>query len=108
MRFHAVSGAAARRRTDCVIVGIHENGVLGASAAQLDARLNGRLTRLAKRGDLRGRLGDAALLDVDGGPCQRVLVVGIGNKGPLTRKQYKKASLAAARHGSWVWPREAG
>ena len=96
MRFHAVSGAAARRRTDCAIVGIHENGALAASAAPLDARLDGRLARLAKRGDLRGRIGETTLLDVDGGPCQRVLVVGIGSKGALTRKQYKKAMLAAA------------
>ena len=78
MRFHAVSGPAARRRTDCAIVGIHENGALAASAEPLDARLNGRLARLAKRGDLRGRIGETTLLDVDGGPCQRVLVVGIG------------------------------
>jgi len=96
MRFHAVSGAAARRRTDCAIVGIHENGALAASAVPLDARLDGRLARLAKRGDLRGRIGETTLLDVDGGPCQRVLVVGIGSKGALTRKQYKKAMLAAA------------
>ena len=96
MRFHAVSGAAARRRTDCAIVGVHESGALAASAVPLDARLNGRLARLAKRGDLRGRIGETTLLDVDGGPCQRVLVVGIGGKGALTRKQYKKATLAAA------------
>jgi leucyl aminopeptidase len=96
MRFHAVSGAAARRRTGCAIVGIHENGALGASAAQLDQRLDGRLARLAKRGDLRGRIGETTLLDVDGGPCERVLVVGLGAKGALTRKQYKKAMLAAA------------
>ena len=96
MRFHAVSGAAARRRTDCAIVGIHENGALAASAVPLDARLSGRLARLAKRGDLRGRIGETTLLDVDGGPCRRVLVVGIGSKGALTRKQYKKAMLAAA------------
>ena len=96
MRFHAVSGAAARRRTDCAIVDVYESGALAASAVPLDARLNGRLARLAKRGDLRGRIGETTLLDVDGGPCQRVLVVGIGGKGALTRKQYKKATLAAA------------
>jgi leucyl aminopeptidase len=95
MRFHAVSGSAARRRTDCAIVGIQEGGALTTSAAQLDARLGGRLARLAKRGDLRGKAGETTLLDVDGGPCQRVLVVGLGGKGLLARKQYKKAMLAA-------------
>jgi leucyl aminopeptidase len=96
MRFHAVSGAAARRRTDCAIVGIHEAGTLTAAATQLDARLNGRIARLAKRGDLRGRAGETTLLDVEGGPCQRVLVVGLGRKAALERKQYKKAMIAAA------------
>ena len=96
MRFHAVSGSAARRRTGCAIVGIHENGPLTAPAAQLDARLNGRLARLAKRGDLRGKAGETTLLDVDGGPCERVLVVGLGRRGTLERKQYKKALVAAA------------
>ncbi len=96
MRFHAVSGAAARRRTDCAIVGIHEAGSLTAATTRLDATLNGRIARLAKRGDLRGRAGETALLDVEGAPCQRVLVVGLGKKGPLDRKQYKKAMIAAA------------
>ena len=96
MRFNAVSGGAARRRTECAIVGIHENGALTAPAAQLDVRLNGRIARLAKRGDLRGRSGEATLLDVEGGPCQRVLVIGLGRKGALERKQYKRALLTAA------------
>jgi leucyl aminopeptidase len=96
MRFHAVSGSAARRRTDCAIVGIHDKGVLTASAAQLDARLNGRLARLAKRGDLRSKAGETTVLHVDGGPCERVLVVGLGRRGTLERKQYKKAMVAAA------------
>jgi leucyl aminopeptidase len=75
---------------------MHENGALTAPAAQLDARLGGRLARLARRGDLRGKAGDTTLLDVEGGPCERVLIVGLGRKGTLTRKQYKKALIAAA------------
>ncbi|HEX9772791.1 MAG TPA: leucyl aminopeptidase [Steroidobacteraceae bacterium] len=96
MRFQAVSGSAARRRTDCAIVGIHESGALTTAATQLDAVLKGRIARLAKRGDLRGRAGETALLDVEGGPCRRVLVVGLGRRDGLNRKQYKKAMLAAA------------
>jgi leucyl aminopeptidase len=69
---------------------------LSAAATQLDAALEGRISRLAKRGDLRGKAGETALLDVDRGPCQRVLVVGLGKKEGFKRKQYKKALLAAA------------
>jgi leucyl aminopeptidase len=96
MRFYAVSGSAARQRTDCAIVGLYESGVLSAAAAQLDASLGGRLTRLVKRGDLRGKAGEVAMLDVERGPCSRVMVVGLGKKDGFKRKQYKKALLAAA------------
>src|SRR5512139_241540 len=95
MRLHAVSGSAARQRTDCAIVGIYESGAFSGAAEQLDAALDGRLTRLVKRGDLRGKAGETALLDVDRGPVARVLVVGLGRKDALKRKQYKKAVLSA-------------
>jgi leucyl aminopeptidase len=95
MRLHAVSGSAARQRTECAIVGIYESGALSSAAEQLDAALDGRLARLVKRGDLRGKPGETTLLDVDRGPVARVLVVGLGRKDAFKRKQYKKAVLAA-------------
>jgi len=104
MRFHAVSGSAARQRTDCAIVGLYESGALGAPAAQLDAALGGRLTRLVRRGDLRGKVGEATMLDVESGPCRRVLVVGLGRKDGFDRRRYKKAlqvaTAAVARSGA--------
>ena len=95
MRFHAVSGSAARQRTDCAIVGLYESGALSAAAAQLDAALGGRITRIVKRGDARGKAGETVLLDADRGPCQRGLIVGLGTKTSFGRKQYKKAMAAA-------------
>jgi leucyl aminopeptidase len=96
MRFHAVSGSAARRRTDCAIVGLYESGTLSVGAKQLDVALRGRLARLVKRGDLRGKALETTLLDVDAGPCRRVLVVGLGRANGVTRKLYRKAVNAAA------------
>jgi leucyl aminopeptidase len=96
MRFYAVSGSAARQRTDCAIVGLYESGTMTTAAEQLDAALEGRLSRLVKRGDLRGKPGETALLDVERGPVARILVVGLGKKDAFRRKQYKKAMLAAA------------
>jgi leucyl aminopeptidase len=96
MRFYAVSGSAARQRTECAIVGLYESGALGTGATQLDARLGGRIGRVVKRGDIRGKTGEVMLLDVDNGPCQRVLLIGLGKKASFGRKQYKKAMLAAA------------
>ncbi len=96
MRFHAVSGSAARQRTECAIVGLYESGALSTPASQLDAALGGRIGRLVRRRDARGKLGECTLLDTDHAPCQRVLVVGLGKKESFGRKQYKKALLAAA------------
>jgi len=96
MRFYAVSGSAARQRTDCAIVGLYESGTLSGAAQQLDAALGGRIGRLVKRRDARGKLGECTLLDVERGPCERVLLVGLGKKDGFGRKQYKKALLAAA------------
>ena len=96
MRLYAVSGSAARQRTECAIVGLYESGALSSAAAQVDAALGGRLTRLVKRGDLRGKPGESVMLDVERGPFGRVLVVGLGKKDGFNRKQYKKALLSAA------------
>jgi len=96
MRFYAVSGSASQQRTDCAIVGLYESGALSTAAGQLDAALGGRIGRLVKRRDVRGKAGEVLLLDVEGGPCERVLLVGLGKKESLGRRQYKKALLAAA------------
>jgi leucyl aminopeptidase len=95
MRHYAVSGSAARQRTDCAIVGLYESGTLSSAATQLDSALGGRLARLVKRGDARGKPGEVALVDVERGPCPRVLLVGLGRKDAFGRRQYKKALAAA-------------
>jgi leucyl aminopeptidase len=96
MRLFVATSAPQRQKTGCAIVGLHEGGGLTASAAALDAALKGRLTRLLKRGDLRGKSGELRLLDIDGAPCERVLVVGLGKQGSFGRKQYRKALVVAA------------
>jgi leucyl aminopeptidase len=95
MRFYATSGSAARTRTDCAIVGLYDSGTLTTAAAQLDDALGGRLTRLIRRGDVRGKPGETALLDAEGIGCQRVLVVGLGRKERFRAKQYRKSVQTA-------------
>jgi len=95
MRFFVVTASAARQKTDCAIVGLHESAALSGAAAQLDAALGGRIARLIKRGDIRGKAGETTLLDTERGPCPRVLVVGLGKKDGFGRKQYRKALVTA-------------
>jgi leucyl aminopeptidase len=92
MEFFVTTAAPARHRTECAIVGVFEKAELSTAAAQLDERCGGRIAKLAKRGDLRGKPGDVLLLvDVEGAPCERLLVIGLGAKTAFKRKQYRKA-----------------
>jgi leucyl aminopeptidase len=96
MEYFVSTASAARQRTDCAIVGVYDKGELSAPATEIDSRIGGRIARLVKRGDLRGKTGDAVLLaDLSGGPCERVIVLGLGARNSFKRKQYRKALGAA-------------
>jgi leucyl aminopeptidase len=97
MEFFVSTTAASRQRTDCAIVGVYDKGVLPPATEELDSRIGGRIARLVKRGDLRGKAGDAVLLtDLTGAPCERVIVLGLGSRNSFKRKQYRKALANAA------------
>lgn len=96
MEFFVSTAAPSRQRTDCAIVGVFDKGVLSESAQALDRRIGGRITRLVKKGDIRGKAGDALLLtDISGAACERILVLGLGARETFKRKQYRKAIASA-------------
>ncbi len=95
MELFAVSGSAAGQRTECAIVGTYEKGGLSQAAADFDRKLAGRISRLSRRGDLPGKLGEVLLLtELKGGP-ERLLLVGLGSRNGFGRKQYRRALAAA-------------
>jgi leucyl aminopeptidase len=95
MRLFVVTASPVRQKTDCAIVGLHEDGGLAGAGALIDTALKGRLTRLVKSGDVRGKAGEMRMVDTDDLPCERVLVVGLGKKARFGRKQYRKTLVAA-------------
>jgi leucyl aminopeptidase len=96
MEFFVSTAAPSRQRTDCAIVGVFDKGVLSEAAQALDRRIGGRIARLVKKGDVRGKAGDALLLtDISGAACERLLVVGLGARDGFKRKQYRKALASA-------------
>ncbi|HET9444778.1 MAG TPA: leucyl aminopeptidase [Steroidobacteraceae bacterium] len=96
MEFFVTLAGPAKQRTDCAIVGVYDKGVLSAAAEELDKRIGGRIARLVKRGDLRGKAGDSVMLaDLTGAPVERVLVIGLGGRNNFKRKQYRKALASA-------------
>ena len=96
MQFETWTKALSELAVDCVAVGVHDDGDLTPEARALDLRCRERLSRLVKRGDFTAKLGETWLItDLDGISAERVLLVGIGAKGELARKAWRRATLAA-------------
>ena len=98
MEFLAKSGAPARQRTSCAIVGIYENGKLSSPAAQLDEAGKHLISKLVAQGDIRGKLGHSLLLtQAPGLGCQRILLMGCGAKKSFDLRKYIQTTQHAAK-----------
>jgi leucyl aminopeptidase len=98
MEFKVIVDAKARATTGCAVVGVYENGELGAATRHLDAQLGGLIARLHAAGDFAAKLGDALLLPhPQGVAAQRVLLLGLGARAGFGRKQYRKALTTSAQ-----------
>ena len=98
MQFDTWTKALAELPIDCVAVGIHDDGELTPEARTLDLRCREKLSRLAKRGDFGGKPGETWLVtDLEGVSAERVLLIGLGAKGEVTRKSWRRAVIAAQR-----------
>src|SRR5438105_7628395 len=72
-------------------------------ARLLDERLNGRLRRLVEEGELRGELGQAVVLHMDGGVnARRIAAAGIGGLDDLDADGIRTAAAAVARAANEV------
>ncbi len=81
MEFKAIVDVKAREAADCAVVGVYEQGDLGAGARHIDAQTGGMIGNLHDSGDFAGKLGDALLLPLPAGAAAaRVLLIGLGAK----------------------------
>src|ERR1700677_4948894 len=98
MEFKAIVDTKARNASGCAVVGVYENGDLGAAASQIDVQIGGIIGRLIASGDFAGKLGDTLLLPHPAGAAaERVLLTGLGPPASFGRKQYRKALQTSAR-----------
>jgi leucyl aminopeptidase len=96
MQFQVVSGKAASTPCDSAVIGAYENGVLSASAREVDRLLRGRIAALQGRGDFSGKLGDTLLLtDLGDGAPARVILTGLGAKAAFGRRALRRALAPA-------------
>jgi leucyl aminopeptidase len=98
MQFHVVKAGAARQRTACAIVGIHEGAAMSDAARKVDRASGGAIARVLKRGDFSGKSPDVfPVVGLRRGPAERILLVGLGPKGGFGRKAYRRAVFAATQ-----------
>jgi leucyl aminopeptidase len=96
MDYFTTTSNAARRATDCVIVGVYERGKLSAGATDIDEASNGELRRLVKSGDVSSKPGRCILLtNLTGVKATRVAVVGLGKSNELDTRTFCRAVAAA-------------
>ena len=96
MEYFTTTGAASRRATDCVIVGVYERGKLSAGAADIDKASGGAIRQFLKTGDASAKLGHCTVFnDVEGVRASRVAVVGLGKISAFDISRYRRALGAA-------------
>jgi leucyl aminopeptidase len=89
MKFSTKTGAIESLTTGCLVVGIHENGIMPSTTAALDQVTEGYIANIVKTGDVSGKSGSQLLLhSVPGLKAQRLLLVGCGKKGELKPKDW--------------------
>jgi leucyl aminopeptidase len=85
-------------QSDCLLVGLHENQTLTGVAATLDTLCDGLIGKLISRGDIKGKTAETLLINhIPGSSIQRIILVGLGERGKLTRKLFRKALAAAIK-----------
>ena len=98
MDFIVKRGQPLEQKTACLIVPLSSGRKLTGLAAELDRASRGLVTRLCKRGDLSGAVGETLMLpEVPGVAADRVLLVGAGKQEGVRPAEYRQLLDKAAR-----------
>ena len=88
----------AQIETPLLAVAVPQGTTLPASLADLDRAAGGVVARAFASGDYKGKR-DEALLLYGSGKAQRILLVGVGKPGDVTRNALRRAAAVAAKRG---------
>jgi leucyl aminopeptidase len=98
MEYSIKSGDPTNQRSACLVLGIFSKRKFSVSAEKVNDASKGFLSKVLKRGDLDGKLGQSLMLyDVPGTSAQRVLLVGCGPQKELTAARYRQIVAKAIR-----------
>src|SRR5437588_58170 len=87
----------AQLETPLLAVALAQGGAVPASLAELDRAAAGIVGRVITSGDFKGKRDESALLYPGGAKPQRVLLVGLGKPGDVTRNSIRRAAAVAAK-----------
>src|SRR5437868_10020291 len=87
----------AQLETPLLAVALAQGGAVPASLAELDRAAAGIVGRVITSGDFKGKRDETALLYPRGAKPQRVLLVGLGKPGDVTRNSIRRAAAVAAK-----------
>ncbi|TVS10732.1 MAG: leucyl aminopeptidase, partial [Wenzhouxiangella sp.] len=98
MQFTTTQDAPVDASSDCLIIGLSEDGHPGPSFQAIDQASDGLLSRLHEAGELPRKIGKTVMLHaVPGVAAARVLVAGLGKTDKLDGVGFYKASCAAGK-----------
>src|SRR6184192_2361602 len=87
----------AQVETPLLAVALAQGGAVPASLAEFDRAAGGIVARAMISGDFKGKRDETALLYPGGAKPQRVLLVGLGKAGDVTRNDIRRAAAVAAK-----------
>jgi len=98
MQFTTTQDAPVDASSDCLIIGLTEDGQPGSSFQAIDQASDGLLSRLNEAGELPRKIGKTLVLHaVPGVTAARVLIAGLGKTDKLDGVRFYKASCAAGK-----------
>ena len=98
MEYSIKSGSPEKQRSACLIVGVHETRKLTSAAQSLNTAADRFLSKLLRKGDMDGKIGQSLLLhNIPGIFAERLLLIGCGKQAELDDRQYRKIIANSVR-----------
>lgn len=92
------SGSLAELECDWLVVPVREEESWSGPVDELDAVLDGELTRLREQGDLNGKLAESiTLFRVPQLAAARLVLVGVGKRADLTAERFRRALMTVLK-----------
>src|SRR5437899_7453084 len=87
----------AQVETPLLAIAVAQGSALPASLAELDRAAGGVVARAITSGDFKGKRDETTLLYPGGAKPERVLLVGLGKPGEVTRNTIRRAAAVAGK-----------